>query len=191
MRPNRTLPLAFALALLAVAAACLADPDPRGGGGLGPTPPGDTLAAPGPGVPKTMTQGCKGYEEIPEGDPETCDPLVAVGDKPCGFGAFWSKVDGECRCLGNLEFDDDGICRFKGVVPPNGGPGSSTGNGGRGSNDNPGESDDSDPASEMSVRLQCSPGLPTRGDIVECRATPEDAGGPCTTSGGFFRSTEG
>ncbi len=40
------------------------------------------------GVPKTMAQGCKGYEEIPEGDPETCDPLVAVGES-CGFGEYY------------------------------------------------------------------------------------------------------
>ena len=138
---------------------------------------GDTLAVPGIGGPKTMAQGCTGYEEIPEGDPDTCDPLVAVGDKPCGFGAYWSAVDGGCRCLGNLELDDNtGICRFKGVVPGGGGPGRSNGNGGNGSNNNPGENDD-DPGNKLAVELQCAPGSPARGDRVDCKATSTDAEG--------------
>ncbi len=90
----------------------LRTPDPRGGGSQFPSDPGDTLAVPGPGGPKTVAEGCKSYTEIPEGDPETCDPLTAVGKMPCGLGEYWSAVDDGCRCLGHLELDGDtGMCR--------------------------------------------------------------------------------
>ena len=176
MRPNRTPSSlsAFALAALALAAACLADPDPPGGGLTPAGPAGGREMVPDPdGAETAAAADCQEWDpDEPNGDDCVLDPIIVVGEKPCpGFGKLWDPIHEKCRCIGGMELDDNGVCRFQGDPPGDGGPATSIG----GSIGNPGETDPDD--KKLKVTLRCTPGAPTPGTLIECEAKPRNAEG--------------